>query len=72
MVILLPLMLTMMMTIIMTTTMMTIITNVLVTIIVGRFFPEAQVSRMDFKPLMPGGTSSNPFDSNNGMISQVM
>ena len=68
MVILLPLMLTMMMT----TTMMTIIINVLVTIIVGRFFPEAQVSRMDFKPLMPGGTSSNPFDSNNGMISQVM
>ena len=61
-----------MLTMMMTTTMMTIIINVLVTIIVGRFFPEAQVSRMDFKPLMPGGTSSNPFDSNNGMISQVM
>jgi len=35
------------------------------------FFPEAQVSRMDFKPLTPGGPSSNPFDSHNGMISQV-
>ena len=43
-----------------------------VIIIVGRFFPEAQISRMDFKPLQPGGSSDDPFDSHNGMISQVM
>ena len=39
-------------------------------IIIGRFFPEAQISRMDFKPVQPGA-SGDPFDSHNGMISQV-
>ena len=36
----------------------------------SRFFPEAQVSRMDFKPVQPG-SSDDPFDSKNGLISQV-
>ena len=50
--------------------MLTIIIGLL--IIVCRFFPEAQVSRMDFKPLVPGGESGDPFQSNNGMISQAL